>query len=214
MSKYKSKNGLSPHGPIKVNWYKVDWFVDMNLGTRMFGATSSATELGLGLNGNVGVGYLFSEKFGLKGRYDFSDFKFTPGIGSATEARGNMNSFSLEAVTDLITLFTGSAPSRWRLVLHVGLGYSTFSNKSFKQEQLNDNPDYFNDPVIKGNDDMGHILLGITPQYHINSRLSINLDFSTFVLLKQDFTFDNYNGKRIDGIGNVSTLSLGITFRP
>jgi hypothetical protein len=70
------------------------------------------------------------------------------------------------------------------------------------------------DPAINGNDDMGHIILGLSPQYHLNGRVSINLDLTTFILVKQDFTFDNYNGIQHEGLGNLSALSFGITIRP
>jgi hypothetical protein len=208
------KGSLSPYGKIKVNWYKLGWFADINAGVRMFGSTSGLADLGAGFSGNAGIGFLFSDRFGLKGRMDYNRYKFTPGIDGGPEARGTAMSFSLEATTDLIALIKGSRVRDWRLALHGGFGYTSYSNKSFKEDRTADNPDYFNDPVIKGNDDMGHAIIGITPQYHLSGRWSINLDFSTFFLFKQDFTLDNYNGQRHDGLGNISNLTLGVTFRP
>jgi hypothetical protein len=219
------KGKLSPYGKIEVGMFKLQWFADINGGMRMFGSTSSISDLGLGFSGNAGVGYFFSDRFGLKGRVDYSRFSFTPGVtiestsgtliyGEA-EAQGGAMSFSFEALTDLIPLLTKKTKVRnWRVILHGGLGYTSYNNKSYKEYQNDIDPDYFQDPVIKGNDDMGNIILGITPQYHISGRWSVNLDYSSFILLKQDFTLDNYNGVRSNGIGHISSVTLGLTFRP
>jgi hypothetical protein len=211
-----AKADISPYGKIEVSWFKLGWFVDLNCGTRMLGATSSAAKLGLGFSANGGIGYFFSDRFGLKGRMDYNRYTFSPGIGLMPEARGVAMSFSIEALTDIIPLVTGKTKFRdWRIELHGGVGYTSFANKAFKADRLKTNSDYFqNDPAIKGNDDMGHVIIGLTPQYHINGRWSINLDFSSFFLFKQDFTLDNYNGERFNGVGNISNLTLGITFRP
>jgi hypothetical protein len=210
-----SKASISPYGKIKTNWYKVGWFADINVGMRMLGATSAAADLGVGFSGNAGIGFLMSDRIGVKGRIDYNRFSFSPGIGAAPEAGGGAMSFSLEAVTDLIPLSTQKTKIRkWRIALHGGFGYTSYNNKSFKEDRLAQDSDYFNDPVIKGNDDMGHMILGITPQYHFDGNWSINLDFSSFFLFKQDFTFDNYNGERFNGIGNISNLTFGVTFRP
>jgi hypothetical protein len=209
------KGKITPYGSIETNWYKVGWFADLNGGIRLLGATSDAAKLGAGFSGNAGIGFLVSDRVGVKGRIDYNRFSFTPGIGAEPEATGGAMSFSLEAITDLIPLSTQQAKVRdWRVSLHGGFGYTSYNNRSFKENRLESNPDYFNDPIIKGNDDMGHMIIGITPQYHFNGRWSLNLDFSTFFLFKQDFTLDNYNGQRFDGIGNISNLTFGVTFRP
>lgn len=209
------KEKISPHGALETSWYNIYWFYEGNVGTRLMGATTDMVNLGAGLNINGGIGHYFSERFGLKGRMDYHRFTFTPGINSQPEANGGAMSFSLEALTNVINWFDRSKFGRVRLALHGGLGYTSFNNRSFKENALEANPEYFNDdPAIKGNDDMGHIIVGLTPQFHINGRCSIQLDFSSFFLVKQDFTFDNYNGQRHEGLGSISALSLGFTFRP
>ncbi len=192
---------------------KTHWFADINAGIRMFGDTSPEAELENGINLNVGVGYLFSERFGIKGRFDYNSFKMSPGLGDATYTTGNAYSLSLELMTDIISFVrrSRSRASDWRIMLHGGLGLTTYGNKDFKLNHEIENPG--TDPLFSGNDDMINIILGITPQYHISNWLSVNLDFSTFLLLEQDFTFDNYNYVRTDGFGNISALSLGLTFR-
>jgi len=215
-AKASPKAHLSPYGKIETNWYKIGWFADINGGTRLLGAVSDASSMGAGLNVNAGVGFFITDKIGIKGRIDYNRFSFTPNtVLNTYEARGGAMSFSLEATTDLLPFTSGSKIRDWRIELHGGFGYTSFANRALKDSRFDANPNAFaEDPAIKGNDDMGHMILGLTPQYHLNGRWSINLDFSSFFLFAQDYTFDNYNGKTFDGIGNISTLSLGVTFRP
>lgn len=212
----KVKAHISPYGKVETNWYKIGWFADLNGGIRFLGATSDAATLGAGFNGNAGLGFFITDKIGIKGRVDYHRFSFSPNtVFNSYEARGGAMSFSLEATSDLLPFTSGTKIRDWRIELHGGFGYTSFANQALKRYYTEDNADYFNeDPAIKGNDDMGHMILGITPQYHINGRWSIQADFSSFFLFAQDFTFDNYNGKRFDGIGNISTTSFGVVFRP
>lgn len=200
------------YSKAEAEYYKINWFGDISMGTRLFGANSSEAELNPGFNINAGLGYFFTERIGIKGRMDFNTYKLTPGIGDDAEAIGYTYSLSLEVITDLMSLIYGTTfkPKDWRIILHSGLGYTTYSGKDFKENY----EVQFEDAYLKGNDDMGHIILGITPQYHLSTNWSVNLDLSTFLLIGQDFTFDNYNNERLDGLGNISALSLGLTFRP
>ena len=206
------KKDLSPHGKLKTSWYKIYWFYELNAGVRMLGSTSNHSSLGSGINANASMGYLFSEKFGLKGRIDYHSFRFTTGLSNPI-AKGTAASISLEAMTNLLAFTSSQRFSSFRLNLHGGAGWTTYANHSFKQYRKEHGLS-MDDPAINGNDDMGHIIFGLSPQYHFNGRVSINLDLTTFILVKQDFTFDNYNGIQHEGLGNLSALSFGITIRP
>jgi len=208
----RQENNLSPHGQIETQWYKLGWFVDANIGTRLLGATSTDVKLSAGINTNFSLGYFFSDRFGIKGRYDFNSFKFTPGFNGQDVSTGRMHSASLEVLTDLIPLIKGTKIRDWRFIIHGGLGLSTYRNvdfKKYREEEI----EPWSDPAIKGNDDMGHVILGVTPQYHINGRWSINLDVSSFLLIKQSRTFDHFSKEIFSGIGNVTTASLGLSLR-
>lgn len=207
------KAHLSPYGKVETNWYKIGWFTDLNGGVRLLGATSGAANLGAGFNGNAGLGFFITDKIGIKGRIDFNTFKFTPGVGGSPEAKGRMTSLSLEATSDLLPFTSGSKIRDWRIELHGGFGYSSFANIDFKEYRESINYE-FDDPMFKGNDDMGHMILGITPQYHISGRWSINLDFSSFFYFSQDYTLDRYNKESLNGVGSMITTTLGVTFRP
>jgi len=209
---YKEKSYSPPKNKIVAVWYKHWWFVDANVGTRLLGATSSNINLSAGLNTNISIGYLFSEKFGIKGRYDLNTFKFSPGFNGQSESIGRMHSLSIEACTDLITLIKGDKIRNWRFTMHGGLGLSSYGNIDYRKFRKEITP--WEDPLFKGNDDMGHVILGVTPQYHISGRWSLNLDLSTFILIKQSNTFDRFSNKKVNGLGNVTTVSLGLTFRP
>lgn len=212
MGKGTPKAQLSPYGKVKTNWYKIGWFADLNGGIRILGANSNKTSLGAGFNGNAGAGFFLTDKFGIKGRIDYNTFKFTPGIAGNPEANGRMLSLSLEATSDLLPFTSGSKIRDWRIELHGGFGFSTFRNLNFVdyRESI---PGYeFDDPVFKARDDMGHMIIGITPQYHINGRWSIQFDFSSFFYFKQDYTFDRVES--LNGVGSMLTSSLGIVFRP
>lgn len=137
----------------------------------------------------------------------------TPGINGSTAMSGNAISLSGEGLLDLVALLNKSSFNRYRIILHGGAGLTSYSNNDFKAYR-DEIGQPLNDPAINGNDDMGHILLGITPQWHLGGRWSLQADFSTFLLIKQDFTFDSHNGVRHDGLGNVSAFSVGLTFRP
>ncbi|MDX1652608.1 MAG: hypothetical protein R3277_08955 [Brumimicrobium sp.] len=208
-----AKARISPHGKIKVQWHKLDWFTDFNAGTRFLGATSNAADLKAGFSANAGYGYLFSNRFGLKGRFDFSTFNFSSNQESDVSS-GRSYGLSLEAVTDLLAFTSDKKFRIWRVNLHGGLGLTSYRNYTWTRSILENDPDYFNDPFIKGNEDMGHIIMGITPQYHLSGRWSINADISSFFLIKQSNTFDRFNNVRHDRLGNITTLSLGLTFRP
>lgn len=66
----QNREKIYVYSKAEAKYYNVHWFADLNVGTRMFGATSSEANLGPGLNVNAGIGYLFTERFGIKGRLD------------------------------------------------------------------------------------------------------------------------------------------------
>jgi hypothetical protein len=210
-------------------WYKKGWFIDAQGGMRILGATTADASLAPGFSINAGLGYRFSDRFALKGRIDYNDFGFEPttaeptysGVTGSYEARGTGLSASFEAMINLITVRnkvangTLKGNKAYKLDFHGGIGYTTFANRAFK-DFFTDNfgSDFFSlDPLIRGNDDMGHVILGLTNSYDFNSRVSVNLDYSAFILIAQDYTFDSYNLVEHDGVGFISTISLGLTYR-
>ncbi len=71
----------------------------------------------------------------------------------------------------------------------------------------------FEDPALKGNDDMINVVFGLTPKYHINENISIIADFSYVMLMMKDYTNDRYNNVAVDGLDGVVNASVGISYR-
>lgn len=209
--KNTSQSKLSPYGPIETSWYKLGWFLEGNFGTRLLGATSESVDMSPGFNTNLSLGIFTSDRLGFKGRYDFNTFKFTPGFNNQDNSIGRMHSVSFEVLTDILPLVGVTKFRDWRIILHGGAGLSTYRNVDYAdyREEIWS----WDDPGIKGNDDMIHAIVGITPQYHINGRWSLNLDISSFFLFKQDLTFDRFSIEPKTGVGNIMTASLGATLR-
>ena len=212
-------------------WYKKGWFIDAQSGVRILGSTSAGASLSPGLNVNGAIGYRFSERFALKGRLGYNSFGFEPasvspdwamvGAVDTYESRGTSVSTSFEAMINLITVKNRvsnrslKGNRAYKLDIHAGIGWTSYANSPFKTYVTDVwGDDAFRlDPLVRGNDDMGHVIVGLTNSYDLNSRISLNLDASGFILIAQDYTFDSYNVVKHEGIGFISTISFGLTYR-
>ena len=196
-------------GSLQINWHKTGWFIDGNAGIRALGETSNLATNGLGLSGNAGLGYFFNETFALKGRLDYNQFKAS--YGDKIDRSGSASA-SLEGVVRLLQLFSNKKSRNFALNLHAGAGITSLRNPSLidYREKVGIVSNTF---LIKEQDDMGHIIVGITPQYHLNSRLSINLDISQFTQFKQDFTYDSHNSIDSKSITGIVSVTAGLTIR-
>lgn len=213
--KTESSQEVSRFGPIQTQWYKLQWFYDLNLGARFLGPSSDQVNLKPGLSLNGGIGYMFTDVFGLKGRMDYHRFSVAPGFNGSDINRAGSVSFSAELVTDLIPMFSGDESikyRKYRLGVHTGLGITTVFNPDYKSYRENELGLEWEDPFIKGNDDMAHIIFGFTPQYHINGRWSINLDISSYFQFIGDFTIDQFNQEK-QNRSTVISSTLGVTLR-
>lgn len=199
----------SSQGILKYNWFNQGWFFDVNAGTRLLGKTSEQANMKPGFTSNTGAGYLFNEKFGVKGRVDYHNFQTTGGTPSTSHSIG----VSVEGIANLIQIIGERKARKFSLVLHGGVGVATLFNPKWKQSVIDDPNRELNDGGFNGNNELFHIIVGITPQYHINSILSLNLDVSHFTQFRQYNTYDTFNAEKADGVTGVLGLSLGLTFR-
>ena len=198
---------------IKTSWYESPWTVEGNIGTRALGVVSDGVENGLGLALNGGFGYSFNSVFGVKGRMDYYNHTLTPGYLGAEESRANSVALSLLLTMDLVPLIKSGRKSSWNFNIYAGSGLTTSWSPELK-DFVSSIGGEFNDPFIKGNDDMGHIVVGVNPRYFVTSRFALSLDVSYFTLLNQDFTYD-YQTRLTDGeTGNALTIGLGFVWRP
>lgn len=196
-------------GKLNMLWYRQGWFIDGNAGVRLLGKTSDAADMKIGPTFNAGLGYLINEKFGLKGRVDYNKIVTT---SSMQEDVQNSFALSLEGVVKLIQVFGEERPRDFALILHGGAGITAMFNPEWRDNQRDANIP-FEGPGLKGTDDMFHVVIGITPQYHFNSKVSLNLDVSQFIQFKQNRTYDFSNATPADGPTGLLGVSLGLTIR-
>lgn len=183
-------------------------FLDFKIGTRLAGEESDLTTLGAGLNIQGGLGYMVTKIWGFKGDLGFNTIKTKSIANSNVVDRSALVRSSLQGVLDVAEL-ANFGIENFGLNIHSGFGWSTIQNPSWKKAQTSE----FTDPGIKGNDDVINIIIGLNPQYRINDRLYLDVDYSFNMLAKQDVTFDTHNNIKINGgMTNYSTLSFGITY--
>ena len=187
--------------------------LDVNVGGRFGGAVSESLYNGAkakvspGIHFDGGVRYQLSELISLRGGISYDGFKTT--WDTLTADKAGLISGSIEAVVNLKKLkFMSFMPEKIGLNFHAGLGLSTMSNPSFKEGRE------FSDPGMKGNDDMINMVFGLTPQYMLNDKISINLDLSTKLLLKQSLYVNaSHNSSVNDKMGNIFNVAVGATYK-
>lgn len=202
---------VNAHGPIDINWYNKGVFFDLNGGIRVLKETANSSNLKIRPTFNAGIGYLFNEKFGIKGRLDYHNYATDSG---PMDALAHSVSLSAEGVMNLMQVIGGQDISRdLALTLHVGVGLTTMFKPEYIRYFKDELGREFNDPAIKGADDIFHVIVGISPEYHINSRISINLDISQFFQFKQYKSFDRNNAAVTNKPVGVFGATLGVTYR-
>lgn len=183
-----------------------------------FGQTSLnklSVGLNYGINGVISapidVNTSNSHHIGLNTRYMFNtNLGLMLGLGydlfptaEGTETTNQYGSLNIQGVYNIGSLF--KLPSkRFGLLLHAGGGIATMWNKDFASDNASD-------PYIKGNDDIITLNAGITPQFKINDRFSVNIDLAYAFNLEQDRTF-NWSYVTENNRGSFYTASVGLTY--
>lgn len=183
-----------------------------------FGQTSLnklSVGLNYGINGVISapidVNTSNSHHIGLNTRYMFNtNLGLMLGLGydlfptaEGTETTNQYGSLNIQGVYNIGSLF--KLPSkRFGLLLHAGGGIATMWNKDFASDNASD-------PYIKGNDDIITLNAGITPQFKINNRFSVNIDLAYAFNLEQDRTF-NWSYVTENNRGSFYTASVGLTY--
>jgi hypothetical protein len=160
---------------------------------------------GIGLSGkpnltgshyNIGFRYMFDPSWGVK--VDFANDKYRTDANPETGI--NYTRISAQAVYNLgrdlgVPDFTGQSVN---ILAHGGLGYSRASSTELSQD-----------------DNMGNLIIGLTPQIYIFKNMSLQLDVSYVANLLQHFDYDGYY--RFDGepksfTGGQLNASIGIVY--
>ncbi|WP_041779481.1 OmpA family protein [Belliella baltica] len=169
------------------------WSLEVNGGFNKPMAPLSAGYLSPSLNighADLGVRYMFNDKFGTKLDY---------GFGSFSESNGNSPSFStnywrlnLQGVANLGRIMNWETFSRRvNLLGHFGAGIGQVN------PQENANADF--------NDNVYNFIAGFTGQVKLSERVALNADISTIINGRQTTTFDGANNINPGTMPNSST---------
>lgn len=126
--------------------------------------------------------YMFNTKIGVKADLGFDHFGWINLQNPTNYAR-----LSVQTVINLTDICSFSDFSdKFGGLVHVGFGYSVMWNMGASTSDESTTP-----LIDKGKIDKTlHGIIGITPQYKINDKFSVNLDLSMLFHLRQEKTFD------------------------
>lgn len=182
----------------KNNNQKFDnWSIDLGAGIHQAGSTlSPGYSPALLGQGNLGIRYMFNNRFGLRLDLGYNSFQDADG---SIPFKSNYYRASLEGVVNagnILNFHTWT--NRFNLLMHGGVGAASLN---------------ITEPTDNGGDIMFALNFGLTPQYKLTNRMSIFLDFSSLIHFYQD---DNFDGGANTAVreSNISLFntSLGLSF--
>lgn len=152
------------------------WSVDLNAGlskpTAPFTANYYSSNTNF-IHGDLGVRYMFNNKFGLKVDFGLDSFENKT---ESFEFKGKYYRSSLQGVINLGRIMNfGDWTNTINLQAHTGAGFSFMTNDNFD-----------------GNDDMTNFILGLTAQFRLSNRVALNADFTMINNVNQQYTFDGF----------------------
>ncbi len=175
---------------------------------RRFDQYSLEAGYGLGVSGapgikqfshfDIGFRYMVDEYWGIK--FDFGSDKFrtddTPELGTDYQRFSVQGVYNVGRAIDM----SGFANGYFNMLAHGGLGYSSLKSIANKAET----------------DNIGNVIIGITPQVWISDDFALMLDTSLIFNFSQHYDFDGTypKGKPTNNAftGYVMNVSLGITY--
>ena len=148
--------------------------------------------------------YMMNNRFGLKFDAGFDNFQFVDDHPATNALR-----FSIQPTFNLTDLLhMNNFTTRWGILLHMGAGYAVMWNKEVRgpNEILN---------LKEGSvDEMLQGIIGLTPQFKLNERLSINGDIAFMGNIRQNYGFD-FESAPIQGggfSGYYATATIGFSY--
>lgn len=196
--------------------------LDVNVGGCFGGTVADSTpnyKVSPGIHADGGVRYQLNELISIRGGISYDGFKTSRDKKNDLDTanlkdNSSLISGSIEAVVNLKKLkFMSFIPEKIGLNFHAGFGLSTLYNTNFTDAAEKAGIE-FSDPGLKGNDDMVNIVLGLTPQFKLNDKISINLDLSTKLLVKQSLYVNPGQDPRVnDKMGNIFNVAVGATYK-
>ena len=146
---------------------------------------------------DAGFRYMVDEYWGIKFDFGFDKFR----TGSNPELGTDYNRYSVQGVYNLgRTLdLSRSTNGYMNMLVHGGLGYSSLKSIN-----------------LSGTDNIGHILVGVTPQLYISDSFALILDASYILNFSQHYDFEGKypegTPKGNDFTGKMLNLSFGVTY--
>lgn len=183
-------------------------YLDVNLGLRSGGRHSDLTKLGSGFHVDGCVGYDLNSNYGVRGDLAFDIFNAKV-VKSDASDKSLLTRLSLQGVVNVGEL-AGFATDKFGLKFHGGIGFATNSNPNFKDKH--EPAGGFKDKGFKGNDDMFTVVFGLNPQYHVNEKISVNLDLSLVILTGQS-NVDLEVARLEKGTGSIFNTAVGISYK-
>ena len=148
--------------------------------------------------------YMMNNRFGLKFDAGFDNFQFVDDHPATSALR-----FSIQPTFNLTDLLhMNNFSTRWGILLHMGAGYAAMWNKEVRgpNEILNLKEGSV-DEILQG-------IIGLTPQFKLNERLSINGDIAFMGNIRQNYGFD-FESAPIQGggfSGYYATATIGFSY--
>ncbi|WJS95628.1 OmpA family protein [Flavobacterium johnsoniae] len=144
--------------------------------------------------GDLGVRYMFNNKFGLKADFGYNSFTAK---NNSLDFDSKYYRVDLQAVANLGRIMNFETwTNTFGLLGHAGFGYAQLRSDNFK-----------------GADEVGNFIAGVTGQIRLSNRVALTGDFSTILNASQDRTFDgaNIEGNRgFSGLLFNGTLGLNV----
>lgn len=157
----------------------------------------------LGFTEKDGFGRLSDLSFNIGGRYSLSN-TFSTGLYLGLNKIGNSKNSNTstfitvipKGIINLSNLlgFDNMFNNKFRLLAHAGAGLGFLTNSS-----------------IDGSDKMIMLSAGLTPQYKINDKLSLNLDFQAYATYFQSRTWD-FNSIPSSISGVMAQATVGVSY--
>jgi outer membrane protein OmpA-like peptidoglycan-associated protein len=152
---------------------------------------------------DINTRYMHNTKFGFKADFGFDHFGWIN-----LKYPTNYLRFSFQSVVNLTNVLSfNEFTKKYGALIHTGFGYSFMWNEGALDSEASTIP-----LIDRGKTDrMLHGMVGITPQYKINNRFSLNMDLTWLFHLRQEKSFDFL--EKIPDIGGFTSsffnLSIG-----
>ena len=218
-------NSLAQENKETTNLKTVDTINNYNRWSieGMFGVSDGNRPYGIGFNSgekkqifsqvklnsfDVGVRYMLTPKFGLKGNLAYNTY--TENDNSTLPFKTTQFSLAFQGVINAARVFDFKEESRFGLLLHGGIYAASITSKTknIYDETLAVIPNgYYNAVEYHGG-----FVGGITPQYRISDKLALFLDISMYYNYRQHMNWDGTENLSKDLTGKYTNLSFGLSY--